>query len=92
MANHPRYKHSLDELFLHVYVYIDDWLKPYRPQLPKHSKQKASISELLTIAVVGELLAQPVASRAMAAMEQRRIDNMGRVSSTFEKRAADHAA
>ena len=62
MAYHPRYKHSLEELFLHVYVYIDDWLEPYRPQLPKHSKQKASISELLTIAVVGELLAQPFES------------------------------
>ncbi len=37
MAYHPRYKHSLEELFLHVYVYIDDWLEPYRPQLPKHS-------------------------------------------------------
>jgi hypothetical protein len=47
---------------LHVYVYIDDWLKPYRPQRPKHSKQKASISELLSIAVVGERLAQPFES------------------------------
>ncbi len=58
MAHHPRYQLSLDDLFLHVYVYIDDWLGPYRPQLPKHSKQKASTSELLTIAVVGELLSQ----------------------------------
>ena len=62
MAYHPRYKHSLDELFLHVYVYIDDWLKPYRPQLSKHSKQKASTSELSTIAVVGELLSWPFES------------------------------
>jgi hypothetical protein len=52
MAHHPRYQRSLDELFLHVYVYIDDWLKPYQTQLPKHSRQKASISELLTIAVM----------------------------------------
>lgn len=62
MAPHPRYQRSLDELFLHVYVYIDDWLKPYQAHLPKHSRQKASISELLTIAVVGELLAQPFES------------------------------
>ncbi len=62
MANHPRYQRSLDELFLHVYVYIDDCLKPYQAQLPKHCKQKASVSELLTIAVVGELLAQPFES------------------------------
>jgi hypothetical protein len=50
MAHHPRYQRSLDELFLHVYVYIDDGLEPYQAQLPKHSKRKASISELLTIA------------------------------------------
>jgi hypothetical protein len=62
MAHYPRYQRSLEELFLHVYVYIDDWLKPYQAQLPKHSRQKASISELLTIAVVGELLAQPFES------------------------------
>jgi hypothetical protein len=62
MTHHPRYQRSLDELFLHVYVYIDDWLAPHQAQLPQHSKQKASISELLTIAVVGELLAQPFES------------------------------
>ncbi len=75
MAHHPRYQRSLEELFLHVYVYIDDWLKPYQAQLPKHSvlakaapgkgpgrRQKASISELLTIAVMSELLAQPFES------------------------------
>lgn len=62
MAYHPRYQRSLDELFTHVYVYIDDWLEPYRAQLPRHCKQKASISELLTIAIVGELLAQPFES------------------------------
>ena len=62
MAHHPRYQRSLEELFLHVYVYIDDWLAPYQAHLPKHSKQKASLSELLTIAVVGEVLAQPFES------------------------------
>lgn len=58
MAPHPRYQRSLEELFLHTYVYIDDWLESHQGQLPKHPGQKASISELLTIAVVGELLAQ----------------------------------
>ena len=62
MAHHPRDQRSLEELFLHVYVYIDDWLAPYQAHLPKHSKQKASLSELLTIAVVGEVLAQPFES------------------------------
>jgi len=71
MAHHPRYQRSLDELFLHVYVYIDDWLEPYREHLPKHSKQKASISELSTIAVVGELLAQPFESTWYWIVQQR---------------------
>ncbi len=62
MVHHPRYQRSLEELFLHVYVYIDDWLVPHHEHLSKHSRQKASISELLTIAVVGELLAQPFES------------------------------
>jgi hypothetical protein len=62
MAHHPRYQQSLDELFLHVYVYIDAWLEPYQAHLPRHSTQKASIIELLTIAVVGGLLAQPFES------------------------------
>ncbi len=71
MAPHPRYQRSLEELFLHVYVYIDDWLEPYQAHLPKHSKQKASISELLTIAVVGELLAQPFESTWYWIVQQR---------------------
>ena len=71
MAPHPRYQRSLDELFLHVYVYIDDWLKPYQAHLPKHSRQKASISELLSIAVVGELLAQPFESTWYWLVQQR---------------------
>jgi hypothetical protein len=74
MANHPRYQRSLDELFLHVYVYIDDWLEPYQKHLPRHCKQKASISELLTIAVVGELLAQPFESTWYWLVRQRFSD------------------
>lgn len=71
MAHHPRYQRSLDELFLHLYVYIDDWLEPYQTQLPKHPGQKASLSELLTIAVVGELLAQPFESTWYWLVQQR---------------------
>lgn len=37
-THHPRYQRSLDELFLHVYVYIADWLEPYYEHLPKHSR------------------------------------------------------
>ncbi len=71
MAPHPRYQRSLEELFLHAYVYIDDWLEPHQGQLPKHPGQKASISELLTIAVVGELLAQPFESTWYWIVQQR---------------------
>ena len=84
MAYHPRYKHSLEELFLHVCVLVDDWLEPYRSQLPKHSKQKASISELLTIAVVGELLAQPFESTWYWVVQQRFHDLFPRLPELHE--------
>lgn len=64
MNPHPRYQHSLEELFLHVYVWVDDWLKANEQQfaLPKQRSQVASYSELFTIALVGELMAQPYES------------------------------
>jgi hypothetical protein len=64
MTQHPRYQHSLEDLFLHVYVLVDDWLKENegRFALPKQPRQVASYSELLTIALVGELVAQPYES------------------------------
>ena len=62
MTHHPRYQHTLEDLFLTVFVYIDDWLKPYQGMLPKQPAQKASYSEILTIAIVGEILAQPFES------------------------------
>ena len=30
MTIHPRYQYKPEELFLTVFVYIDDWLKPYQ--------------------------------------------------------------
>ena len=62
MTHHPRYKHTLEDLFLTVFVHIDDWLKPYQFTLPQQPAQKASYSELFTIAIVGEILAQPYES------------------------------
>ena len=64
MTTHPRYQHSLDDLFLQVFVYVDDWLKANEAHLalPKQSSQVASYSELFTIALVGEMLAQPYES------------------------------
>ena len=71
MTPHPRYQYKPEDLFLTVFVYIDDWLKPYQKLLPQQPAQKASYSELqgrtrqaslelrVTIAVVGEILAQP---------------------------------
>ena len=64
MTTHSRYQHSLSDLFLHVFVYVDDWLKANkaRPALPSQRSQVASYSELFTIALVGEMLAQPYES------------------------------
>ena len=60
MTKHRRYQHSLEELYLHVYVLVGDWLKEneLRFSLLKQRTQVASYSELFTIAVVGELVAQ----------------------------------
>ncbi len=62
MTHHPRYHHTLEDLFLTVFVTIDDWLKPYQSVLPQQPAQKASYSEIITIAIVGEILAQPFES------------------------------
>lgn len=55
MRNHPRYQHSLEELFLKVFILVDDWLKANqeRFRLPVQAKPVASYSELFTIALVG---------------------------------------
>lgn len=49
---------------MHVYVLVDDWLKAneLRFALPKQRSQVASYSELFTVALVGELVAQPYES------------------------------
>lgn len=64
MRPHLRHQHKLEELFLRVYVLVDDWLKENETRfgLPKQPRQIASYGELFTIAVVGELLAQPYES------------------------------
>lgn len=61
---HPRYQHSLEDLFVHVYVFVDDWLKENEERLgwPRQPRQVASYGELFMIAVVGELRAQPYES------------------------------
>ncbi|WP_420805374.1 hypothetical protein, partial [Calidithermus timidus] len=60
MRKHPR----LEELFLKVFILVDDWLKAHqeRFRLPVQAKPVTSYSELFTIALVGELLAQPYES------------------------------
>lgn len=64
MTKHPRYQHTPEDLLLHVYVFVDDWLKQneHRFKLPQQRHQVASYSELFTIALVGEMLAQPYES------------------------------
>lgn len=60
MTKHPRYHYTPEDLFLHVFVLVDDWLKEHetRFSLPKQPHQVASYSELFSIALVGELVAQ----------------------------------
>ena len=77
---HPRYQHTLDDLFLQVFVLIDDFLQPFEPQLPSQAHQKASISEILTIAIVGEILAQPFESVWYWLVTQNHQDLQGALS------------
>lgn len=60
MTKHPRYNYTPEELFLHVYVFVDDWLdeNKERFRLPEQANQVASYSELFSIALVGEIMAQ----------------------------------
>lgn len=55
-------QHTLSELFTVVYVLVDDYLKAAqvsgRFELPHSEQQKGSYSELMTIALVGDLLNQ----------------------------------
>ena len=58
-TKHPRYQHTPDHLFLHTFVFVDDWLKQYQSQLPHQPRQKASYSVLRNVALTE--LAQAVA-------------------------------
>ena len=55
-------KHTLSELFTVVYVLVDDYLKAAEAsgsfRLPRSEQQKGSYSELMSIALVGDLLNQ----------------------------------
>ena len=55
-------QHTVSELFTCVYVLVDDYLKVAEQQgrftLPQSKRQKGSYSELMTIALVGDLLNQ----------------------------------
>jgi transposase len=55
-------QHTVSELFTVVYVLVDDYLKTGVQQdrftLPRSEQQKGSYSELMTIALVGDLLNQ----------------------------------
>ena len=60
MTKHPRYNYTPEELFLHVYVLVDDWLEANKERfrLPQQASQIASYGELFSIALVGEIMAQ----------------------------------
>lgn len=55
-------EHTLSELFTVVYVLLDDYLKAAEASgrfgLPRSEQQKGSYAELMTIALVGDLLNQ----------------------------------
>lgn len=55
-------KHTLSELFTVVYVLVDDYVKAAEASrrfvLPRSEQQKGSYSELMSIALVGDLLNQ----------------------------------
>ncbi len=55
-------QHTLNDLFTIVYVLVDDYLKAAEAgghlELPCSEQQKGSYSELMTIALVGDLLNQ----------------------------------
>lgn len=39
----PRYPYQLAGLFLTVFVYLDDWLKPYQDTLPQQPAQESKL-------------------------------------------------
>lgn len=59
----PLHQHTVVDLFIIIYVYVDDYLKAAARSglftLPNEPHQKGSYAELMTIALVGDLLAQP---------------------------------
>lgn len=61
MTKHPLFLPSLEDLCLHVYVFVDDWLGLHGERYGRREQrtQVASYGELFTIALVGELMAQP---------------------------------
>ncbi|GAA5435879.1 transposase [Deinococcus aquaticus] len=66
----PLHQSTVTDLFTIIYVYVDDYLKAAARSglftLPDEPNQKASYAELMTIALVGELLHQPSAQQWFA--------------------------
>jgi Transposase DDE domain len=56
-------KHTIEDLFTAMYTVVDDYIKISiengRFTLPKAPNQKASYSELMTVALLGEMLREP---------------------------------
>lgn len=66
----PLVQSTVEDLFLLVYVYIDDYLKAAEISglftLPREPHQKGTYAEIMTIALVGELLGQPSQQKWLA--------------------------
>lgn len=61
---------TVEDLFLLVYVYVDDYVKAAELSgvftFPREPHQKGTYSEIMTIALVGELLGQPSQQKWLA--------------------------
>lgn len=79
-------QHTLTDLFTHVYVTLDDYLKTSvqhaRFTLPTSKRQKASYAEIMTIAVVGELLGQADAGAWFLIVKHEHADLFPRLPDT----------
>lgn len=71
-------EHTLEEVFTVVYVIVDDYLKASvaagRFSLPWAANQKASYAELMTIALVGEMMGQSRSGTWFMLVAQMRKD------------------
>lgn len=74
-------QHTVTELFTLVYVLIDDYLKAGQSidhfQLPQSEQQKGSYAELMTIALVGDVLGKAAPTGPARLLNQADVGCLG---------------